>query len=165
MSRISLAILRTQEKFHVEKNRLFDHRRFCASKKKRDLAPDDRSIPGTYAAYVPKDLPLALTVSAVLDSFHGQYGIEVLDDFMFYVFHSESGLVLTEPDDSESYSQIDRIEIEKIGDKLPRIYSIKGDDLLPMDFLVAAENQMEARLSAKKILDDARKGLVINRLY
>ena len=135
--------------------------------KKRDLALEDRSIPGTYAAFVPKDLlPLEFAAGAALDVFHGKYGIEVLDDFVFYVIDTRSGLVLIEPENYGSYINIDiNISIEKIGDKLPRIYSIQGEGAISLDFLVAAENQMEARLSAKKILDKAYKGLVVDRLF
>lgn len=135
--------------------------------KNKYLHLDDRGIPGCYAVYIPKSLPLEIAADTALDVFHGQHGVEVLDHFVFHVFHTDSGLVLAQAENYIAYSNTDShdVLIEKLGDKLPHIYSIKGETTLPLQFLVAADNQMEARLSAKKILADARKQLVVDRLF
>lgn len=134
--------------------------------KKKMLNIEDREVPGLYRVFVSKDLWLDLAASVVLDAFHSTYAVHVLDDFVFYVFQPETGLVLSENEDYASYSNSDTgVAIEQVGEKLPRIYAVTGESLPTKNLMVVADNQMAARLRANVIMGYAQKDFALTRLY
>lgn len=128
-----------------------------------DLDEDDGHVPAVYSVMVKRELSPSDKASAALDVFHSKCGISVLDDFEFYVFDPETGLVLGEGEDHESYSMTSYgRDVERIADVLPGIYSIRIEAVGAHEaadlglVTVAASDEQEANGKALAALWDAR---------
>jgi len=69
-----------------------------------NLDTNDEFIPGIYIVEVDKNLKDKQAASAVMDAFHDNNGIEVLDDFVFMVFDPETGIVIDEDEHHQNGS-------------------------------------------------------------
>lgn len=66
---------------------------------------DDEEVPGVYLVHVDASLDKGLHASAALDCFHGEIGIECLDDFDIAVIDQEGFHVVEDGDyDSSTLS-------------------------------------------------------------
>lgn len=83
------------------------------------MDPEDRAVLGTYRTTVADDtLPLPAAVGGVLDTFHGQFGINVLDDVRISV-HDETGAQVHEEDGVPSAGEGAADDLERVS-RLPR---------------------------------------------
>lgn len=128
-----------------------------------DLDEDDKHVPGVYSVMVKRELSPSDRASAALDVFHSECGISVLDDFEFYVFDPETGLVLEEGENHDSYSMTGYgRDVERIADELPGIYSIRIEAVGAHEtadlglVTVAASSEQEANGKTLTALWDAR---------
>lgn len=69
-----------------------------------DVDPEDQQAIGIHFVDVKKGLRPDTMASAALDVFHENVAIGMLDDFEFAVFNPETGRVIPEDPDHESYS-------------------------------------------------------------
>ena len=91
---------------------------------KRQLQPEDRHVPGVYSVMVDGGLDSGQMASAALDLFHTKCGIEMLDDFDFFVFDPRTGFVLVQSED-ESYANTNHAsDLQRIGDRIPTIFHV-----------------------------------------
>ncbi|AJW47698.1 MULTISPECIES: hypothetical protein [Ralstonia] len=131
---------------------------------RKALDDEDRHVPAVYSVMVATGLSEGSMAAAALDVFHSEIGVDVLDDFEFFVIDPRTGRVLEQDEDHEDYSKthLGR-DVERIGDKLPGIYSVTveavGDDVAVTVLgiiKVAADNKPEANRKALDILWDDR---------
>lgn len=107
-----------------------------------ELGVLDQGVPGVYVMMLPKGLPIATLASAALDVFHSNLPVDNLDDMEFFAFDPETGLVLEEGDDHESYSlsNLGR-DFERSSDDILGQYPVKVEALNP-DKTVAKESTL-----------------------
>ena len=118
-----------------------------------ELDQEDGHVQGVYLMEVQEALASAFRASAALDRFHTEVPVKVLENFEFFVFDSESGIVI-EPDENEyEYTMTKHGRfIEKISDTVPNFYEVAvlpGSRLWPVNGIkVAAASTEEAQAKA-----------------
>lgn len=128
------------------------------------LKSDDRHVPGIYKVITLASANDMMSASAALDKFHSTVPVRCLDDFQFVVFDPYSRQVLQPDPDAQGYANENLAgDVERIGDRLPRIYRVAvkvrcvdGDvtDLGEVD--VAWVNQRTVHTVALRLLRDSR---------
>jgi hypothetical protein len=74
---------------------------------------DDKRVPGVYSLMVDADLTPAAQASAVLDCFHANESVDVLDAFDFYVVDPKNKQRVSEDPSHEDYSLSDHAEYDQ----------------------------------------------------
>lgn len=105
--------------------------------------PEDQFIAGTYSVLVDQDLPISLVASAVLDYFHSNIPVKLLDSFKFFVFAPDSGMVLDESDEVTGY------ELTKYGQAVDQV-----SEIVPTIFEVAYVSAQEQVLASGLFVAD-----------
>lgn len=91
-----------------------------------ELNEEDRLVPGVYSVMVQKHLLPARMAAAALDRFHSTVPVGELEDFSFFVFDPQSGLVLEEDPAREGYADTDLAkDCLRIGDEPPQMFSVQ----------------------------------------
>jgi hypothetical protein len=117
-----------------------------------DLHPEDEHVQGVYLMEVQEWLGPEYKASAALDRFHSELPVKELDNFQFFVFNADTGMVM-EPDENEmDYALIKSARfIDKVCDAVPKLFlvDLKSDEPeLAGTYHVAADSQEEANAKA-----------------
>ena len=127
--------------------------------RKRDLT-DDTHVPGTYSVMVKGGVSEALMATAALDAFHTCCPVSSLEDFNFWPFDPETGKVLEEDPEQNSYqSEHLARDLIRISDEVPRAYGVtvyaapKGlEPQAVKQAIIVAENKQVAGEKALSLL-------------
>lgn len=127
--------------------------------------PEDRSVPGTYCMAVPVSMPLDARVEEVLNLFHRQIPVGILEDFEFFVLPDPaSPRVVTDNDGDYKPYREQLAPVKKVSDTTPVLFAVTvsaydSEDHfvteLGTEVLVVA-TELEARRLAVDLLWDER---------